>query len=176
MMRGSRRISWASASLSAWRIDFCGMARPPSDKRNTHHEGHEGFTKATKVFGFSLVSFARALRVLCGEGFFFLVRHIHIGEERALGRRRGGAGGFDGAVDQGRDLALDLVELGAVEQGRLGDPRAENPQAIALLAQALDLVLAAVELRVARMVTVEAAGIDFDRRGAAARAGAFDGL
>jgi len=23
---GSRRISWASASLSAWRIDFCGIA------------------------------------------------------------------------------------------------------------------------------------------------------
>src|SRR3984957_4939074 len=49
-------------------------------------------------------------------------------------------------------------------------------QAIALLAQLLDLVLAAVELGVARMMAVEAAGIDLDRRRAAACAGALDSL
>ena len=49
-------------------------------------------------------------------------------------------------------------------------------QAVAVLAQALDLVLAAIELRVARMVAVEAAGIDLDRAGSAAAAGALDRL
>ena len=29
MIVGSRRISWRSASFSAWRIDFCGIARLP---------------------------------------------------------------------------------------------------------------------------------------------------
>src|SRR6266851_10233020 len=49
-------------------------------------------------------------------------------------------------------------------------------EAITLVAQPLHLVLAAIELRVARMVAIEAAGIDLDCRGAAARAGALDRL
>ena len=48
-------------------------------------------------------------------------------------------------------------------------------QAVALVAQASDLVLAAIELGVARVMTVKAAGIDLDRRGSAAGAGALDG-
>ena len=48
------------------------------------------------------------------------------------------------------------------------------PNAVALLAQPFDLILAAVELRVARMVAVEAAGIDLDDRRAAAGAGGAD--
>src|SRR5207237_6989018 len=78
--------------------------------------------------------------------------------------------------DQRCDLALPLVERTGVEQRRLGDPLAKNPQAIALLAQTLDLVLAAVKLRVARMVAVEAAGIDLDRAGPAAGTAALDGF
>src|SRR6266853_46152 len=33
MIVGSRRISWRSASFSAWRIDFCGIARVPPFQR-----------------------------------------------------------------------------------------------------------------------------------------------
>src|SRR5207245_2089764 len=46
--------------------------------------------------------------------------------------------------------------------------------AIALFAQAAHFILTAVELRVARVVTVEAAGVDLDRAGAPAGAGALD--
>src|SRR5262249_60635544 len=84
--------------------------------------------------------------------------------------------GLHRAVDQCRDLVFDTVELAAIEQGRLGDAGAENPEAIALFTQMLDLVLAAIELRVARMMAEEAAGIDLDRAGAAASPGALDGV
>ena len=49
-------------------------------------------------------------------------------------------------------------------------------QAVALLAQSPDLVLAAIELRVARVVAVKAAGIDLDGARAATGAGALDRL
>src|SRR5271166_4065204 len=79
-------------------------------------------------------------------------------------------------VDQRGDFAFDMVELCPVEQPGLADPPAEMLQAIAVFAQAAHLVLAAVELRVARVVAVEAAGIDLDRAGAAAGASAFNRL
>src|SRR6266702_1749190 len=68
------------------------------------------------------------------------------------------------------------VERIHFEERRLADAAAEMKEAIALVAQLLDFILAAIELRVARMVAVEAAGIDLDRRGTAARTGAFDRL
>src|SRR5271165_2600701 len=80
------------------------------------------------------------------------------------------------AVDQGRDLGIDGVECRHLEQRRLADPTAEMLQAVALLAQSPDFVLAAIELRVARMVAVKAAGIDLDRAGSAAGTGALDRL
>src|SRR5439155_498018 len=79
-------------------------------------------------------------------------------------------------IDQRGDLVVDGIERIGFEQCRLADPEAENLQAVALLAQFSDFVLAAIELGVARMVAVEAAGIDLDRAGAAACAGALDGL
>src|SRR5260370_27197332 len=104
------------------------------------------------------------------------VSDIRVGQELALRRRRRGAGRGDGAVDQRGNLVVDGIERIGFEQCRLADPEAENLQTVALLAQFSDLVLAAIELGVAGMVAVEAAGIDLDRAGAAARAGAFDRL
>src|SRR5439155_8151158 len=104
------------------------------------------------------------------------VTDIHVGQQLAFGRRRRGAGRGDGALDQLGDLVVDAIERIGFEQCRFADPETENLQTVALLAQFSDLVLAAIELGVARMVAVEAAGIDLDRAGAAACAGALDGL
>src|SRR5580704_5945516 len=79
-------------------------------------------------------------------------------------------------VDQSGDLALDPVELCPIEQPGLADTAAELLQAVAFFAQPPDFILATVELGVARVVAVEAAGIDLDCAGAAARAGALDRL
>ena len=76
-------------------------------------------------------------------------------------------------VDQGGNLALDRIECCRIEQPCLADAAAEMFQAIALLAQAPDLVLAAIELRVARVGAVETAGVDLDRARSLAGAGAF---
>src|SRR5439155_22869745 len=67
-------------------------------------------------------------------------------------------------------------ELCNLEQTRLAYTAAEVLETIALLAQPSDLVLGAIELGVARVVAVKAAGVDLDRAGAAAAAGALDGL
>ena len=104
------------------------------------------------------------------------VRDVDVGQQIGVGGWRGGARGFDRAFDQRRHLGVDRVELGRFEQGRLADPAAEMLQAVALLAQPPDFVLAAVELRVARMVAIEAAGVDLDGARTAAGAGAFDRL
>src|SRR5689334_20448765 len=69
-----------------------------------------------------------------------------------------------------------MIQLGCIEQPRLADTAPEVFEAIALLAQAPDLVLAAIELRVAGMVAVEPAGVDLDRTGALTGAGALDGF
>ncbi len=53
------------------------------------------------------------------------VRHVDIGQEVGFGRGRPGAGGLDGAVDQGGDLGLDCVERTRVEQGGFADAAAE---------------------------------------------------
>src|SRR5712671_5417729 len=79
-------------------------------------------------------------------------------------------------VDQRGDLALDTVELRPVEQSGLADPAAEMLQAIAVFAQAAHFVFGAIELRIARVVAVEAAGVDLDRAWPAAGAGALDRL
>src|SRR5207248_10584834 len=68
------------------------------------------------------------------------IRDVDIGQQRALRRRCGGTCGFDGAVDQRGDFTFDAVEFAPVEQCRFGDPRAENSQAIAPVAQTLDLI------------------------------------
>ena len=49
-------------------------------------------------------------------------------------------------------------------------------QAVPLVAQSSDLVLAAIELSVARMVAIKAASIDFDRTGSTTGAGALNRL
>src|SRR5437588_821925 len=79
-------------------------------------------------------------------------------------------------VDQCGDLALDAVELCPVEKPGFADPAAEMLQAIAVFAQTAHFVLAAIKLRVARVVAVEAASVDLDRAGAAAAAGTLYGL
>ena len=79
-------------------------------------------------------------------------------------------------VDQRGDLALDTVELRPVEQPGLADPAAEMLEAIAVFPQTAHFVLGAIELRIARVMAVEAAGVDLDRARPAAGAGALDRL
>src|SRR5580704_9330052 len=106
MTVASRRISWASASLSAWRIDFCGIFR-------------------------------------------LLIRRVDVGQELRRVGRRSGAGARDGAVDQRGYLGVDRVQRVGFEQRCLADAGAKMLQAVAVLAQDLDLVFAAIELRIA---------------------------
>src|SRR6516162_6421451 len=69
-----------------------------------------------------------------------------------------------------------MIQLGCLEQPRLADTAPEVFEAITLLAQAPDLVFAAIELRVAGMVAVEPAGVDLDGTGALTGAGALYGF
>src|ERR1051326_900135 len=62
------------------------------------------------------------------------------------------------------------------QQARFGDAAAEVLEAIAFVTQFPHFVLAAVELRVAGMMAIEAARIDLDSARSAAVAGAFDGF
>src|SRR4051812_24528652 len=77
------------------------------------------------------------------------VRHIHIRQQRPLLRHRRLARGRDGAVDKRGDLTVHGIQSIRFEQHRLGHPAAEIGDAVALLAQPLDFILAAIELCVA---------------------------
>jgi hypothetical protein len=79
-------------------------------------------------------------------------------------------------VDQCGNFALDTVELCPVEQPGLADPAAEMLEAIAVFPQTAHFVLGAIELRIARVMAVEAAGVDLDCARPAARPGALDRL
>src|SRR5262249_60591658 len=104
------------------------------------------------------------------------VRDIDVAQQRIrLGRRRR-ARQLDGTVDQRGDLALDAIEGCRLEQPGLTDAPPEVFEAIAPLTQPPDLVLASIELRVARMVAVEPASVDLDRARPAATPGALDRL
>src|SRR5215468_615777 len=104
------------------------------------------------------------------------VRYINVGQEIRFAGRAGLTRRFNCAVDQGGDLGIDRVERRHVEQCRLADAPAEMLQAVTLVAQSPHLVLAAIELGVARVVAVKAAGVDLDGARSAAGASAFDRL
>src|SRR5260221_14792973 len=122
MMVGSRRISWRSASLIAWRIDFCGMADPSKNQHLTQRT--QRFRKGRDgkfILSVLRVSFA----TLCVKAFLVSIRHVDVCEQRTLRRRCRLSGDRDGALDQRRDLGVDRVERIHFQERRLADPAPE---------------------------------------------------
>src|SRR6185312_1562211 len=105
-----------------------------------------------------------------------LIRHVNVGQQRRRVGQRRRAGRGNGAVDQVGDLVVHRVEFAGLEQRRLPHAAAEMLEAVTVLAQLPHLVLAAIELRVARVMAIEAAGIDLDRAGPATVARALHRL
>src|SRR3954468_7402756 len=96
----------------------------------------------------------------------------HVGGHRV--RRRLGLG--HGLLDQRSDRRVDRRELGLLDQARVRHAARERVQAVAVAAQVLDLVRAAVGLLVALEVPEVAPDLAFDQGRPSARASARDRL
>src|SRR5436190_3586284 len=135
MTRGSRVISWVSASLIACR--------------------KESFL---------------AIVLLRSIGF------VDVGQQRLRLRIGSRLGLGNRALDEVLRLGVDLVELRRLEQPGLAHPSPEEGQAVLLVAQLLDLVLAAIGLGVALEMAVIAVELELQQRRAVAVAGPLDRL